>query len=147
MSSWPDWSDDLIIEQECLVSAGVRPLALIGDLPLDEGQMGTCFSRLRYIPSAKGDAIPFVIPHKAMNVAYAGYASETWILDMLKWLYATEVPEWAYHCIMGLLLGYSPDRIGRFIQQSLAASPFPIGLWPKIQDCGSSDTDQTSPQL
>ena len=77
-----DVSDDLIQEQAYLVSRGVRPLAIVGPIPLAE----TCpleveFIRLnQMVGSLATPSIPFVLPRRDMDCAMVGFASHQWAL-------------------------------------------------------------------
>lgn len=50
--------------------------------------------------------IPFVLPRKDHTWAQMGLAAASWVIDLLEWTYSNAA-ERQYHCIMGLLLGYS----------------------------------------
>ena len=102
-------SEDTIREQAWLIARGVRPLALLGDIELDETDMRECFVKLGGI--AGTSAIPFVVPIPTMKHAVVGYAAAEWVIDLLKWSYGQPVRR--YHQIIGLLLGYSADEIAQ----------------------------------
>ena len=145
--TWRSWSDDLINEQERLISRGVRPLAWLGDMPLDESEMESCFYRLRYRPSP-GPAIPFVLPIRDDGVAVVGFAAEPWVIDVLKWCYEGGVPKRMFHCVLGMLLGYSTKEIGLHDLQQHVGYPSVIPQEPTQQGCGYTsgpDIDQICP--
>lgn len=91
------------------MSRGTRPMAWLGDIPLNEQEMERQYKRLSL--SSSGKAIPFVLADRNANVAIAGFAAEQWILDVVSMCYDRETPNWLFHCVMGLLLGYSPEEI------------------------------------
>ena len=66
--------DDLIREQAYLISRGVRPLALLGSVQLNE--MQSQFVKLNQL--ASGYAIPFVLPRNDMECAMVGFAAAQW---------------------------------------------------------------------
>lgn len=147
MSKWRDWSDDLIDEQESLISRGVRPLAWLGDVPADEAD--SCFSRLRNRPYSSGSAIPFVLPVGDGSVTVAGFAAEPWVVDTLGWLFSGGIPDRMFHLVLGLLLGYSPGEIGKHDLCQFAGSPGAIPRTPIPLEHGDTpglDTSRTRPQ-
>ena len=114
--------DDTIQEQAYLVSRGVRPLALLGSTKLDEADMVSQYVRLNQL--ATGSAIPFVLPRKDMDCAMAGFASAQWVIDLLEWSY-NQAPLRQHHCIIGLLLGYSPSAIAEHDAREFGGNPKP----------------------
>ena len=107
-----DASDDLIQEQALLVSRGVRPMAIFGfTSSLDETELEKVFIRMNSISEPDG-GIPFVLPQRSPECTKVGFAAERWVIDLLEWSYANARPRF-HHCIMGLLLGYSPESIAK----------------------------------
>jgi hypothetical protein len=101
-------SDDLLREQSYLVAKGVRPLALVV-----EGRSSLA-SGLAHLERFSLDGnLAFVIENEAGD-ADAGYARAGWVVHLLYWLRNTEIPQERRAQILGLLLGYSADEIGRF---------------------------------
>ena len=113
-------SNDLIQEQAYLVSRGVRPLALLSAIPLDESKMRDEFVRLNQL-AGQYAVIPFVLPRKDMKCAEAGFAAAPWVIELLAWSY--EQPLRQRHQIVGLLLGYSPESIGAHDAREFAGNP------------------------
>lgn len=106
-------SDDLLLEQSYQVARGVRALAIVGHWRAETDEMHHAHTRLHSL----GDpaAIPFVFA--AEGVATYGYAREAWAIDLLQWASSPEVPPARRAEITGLLLGYSPEDVGRFRQR------------------------------
>ena len=85
-------SDDLIQEQAHLISRGVRPLALLGSVGTNPREMKNAFIRLGQFGAYcldRDNAVPFVLPRKDMDCALVGFASHAWVVDLLRWTYAT----------------------------------------------------------
>ena len=114
-----DMSDDLIQEQAYLVSRGVRCLALLGAIDLDENEITDQFIRLNQVSA--DSAIPFVLPRRDMDCAMIGFAAAPWVIDLLEWSY--EQPLQHHHRIIGLLLGYSPSAIAEHDNREFAGNP------------------------
>jgi len=105
-----DWSDDYVAEHGYLVGRGVRPMAIVGNIQVDQQGMLEAASRLETIGAQTG-ALPFVIP-RADGFADCGYAASRWVVDLYEWLVASDaVPTEHWHRIRGLLLGYGSDAI------------------------------------
>ena len=68
-------------------------------------------------------AIPFVVPWKEMECALAGFAAETWVIDLLEWICSLGVDSRCHHQVMGLLLGYSAKSIAEHIDIVFAGDP------------------------
>jgi len=90
-------------------------MALVGTCPSDTDsklKMLAKLERCREWPS-----IPFVID-KGEGSADYGYASHQWVIDLYRIFAGANSPasERERGCIVGLLLGYSPDAINRGIE-------------------------------
>ncbi len=105
-------SDDLVQEQAYLVSRGVRALALLGEQQTEDPE-----SLHQYLIQKGGwsSAIPFVLPSKQAGWVRLGYAAEQWVIDLLRWIDEVDAPERWAEGILGLLLGYSPSEVERFL--------------------------------
>jgi len=104
---------EVLKEQAYLISRGVRPMALIGNCASDPETM---LSTLKAIEEcSESGAIPFVI-NKGHGSADYGYAASQWVIDVFSLFSRAEspVPERERGCILGLLLGYSSEAIGRY---------------------------------
>ena len=104
-------SDDLLREQSYLVARGVRPMADCGDCPAEPERLARIITRLER--QAEAGAIPFVVEHDDGSASF-GYARAGWAIDLYRWVLKTEVPQERRGQILGLLLGYSADEIGRY---------------------------------
>ena len=101
----------MILEHALLTSRGVRLMALVAYIDLDERGMEAAFAKLSQVADSE-KVIPFVIPHPAQECAMAGFAAEEWVIDLLEWLvHSVDIESRRHHWIMGLLLGYSPSAI------------------------------------
>jgi hypothetical protein len=107
----PSPSDDLLREQSYLVARGVRPMADLGACPADPALLDRIVTRLEN--KADSAAIPFVVEHDDGSASF-GYARAGWTIDLYRWVLNTEIPQERRSQIIGLLLGYSADEIGRF---------------------------------
>ena len=105
--------DEVLIEQEYLISRRVRSLALIGQCDNQEDSMLKIVTKLESISS--GDAIPFVVDRED-GIADYGYATHRWVIDVYKLTIekCSPIPEKDKGCIIGLLLGYDSESIARF---------------------------------
>jgi hypothetical protein len=74
-------SDDLILEHTLLVSRGVRPMALVAYVGVGENDAREAHIKLTRVVGSDR-AIPFVVPWKEMECALAGFAAETWVIDL-----------------------------------------------------------------
>ena len=110
----------LIDEQAYLISRGVRPLALLESVPLEEAET-TCIL-LNQKTARWGQAIPFVLPREDMGCAMTGFASAQWVIDLLAWSY-DNAPLRQRHQILGLLLGYSPEMVAEHDAREFAGHP------------------------
>ena len=105
---------DLVMEHAYLVSLEVRPIALVAFLFLDEkDRMSGALSELQRYATDWDNLISFVIPWESHERAIAGYATEHWPIDLLKWSFAN-APERYCDYVLGLLLGYSPRAIAKY---------------------------------
>jgi hypothetical protein len=109
VSEWP--SDDLLSEQSYLVGRGVRPLAHVQDLSAEPEQVRRAARRLDRF--ADPGAIAFVVEHNDGSVSL-GYAKAGWAVDLYRWTMNAQIPQGSRSQIIGLLLGYSADEIGRY---------------------------------
>ncbi len=125
-------NNELIDEQAYLVSRGVRPLALLDAIGLDEAEMYKQFVQLGQI--TQWDAIPFVLPRKDMNCAMTGFAAAQWVIDLLAWSYAN-APLQHHHQIIGLLLGYSVNAIAKHDARQFAGKPAITSKSTQRTDC------------
>ncbi len=110
-------SKDLLEEQNYLIERGVRSLALIGQCKSDEEIMLKTITQLESVCS--GRAIPFIID-RGDGIAEYGYASHPWVISLYKLALAAnpEISKKQRGYIIGLLLGYSPEVISHFGEQS-----------------------------
>ena len=106
-----DEPPELIREQSYLVSRGVRCLALVGSCPSDEISVITAMSEMRRY--GESPALPFVIDNSNGYASY-GYASASWVIDLLKWTTESNIPIEQNARITGLLLGYNSEAIRVF---------------------------------
>lgn len=112
---------DYLEEAAYLVSRGVRPLALAGHCRRDPDVMLRVRTRLA-IAAQRFDVLVFVQPEPRLpDSAAFGFAAHRWVIDLLGWLDAPEVPRARAHEILGLLLGYSAPAIARHQERE--------GLW------------------
>ena len=113
-----DYSDELIREHYYLVSLGVRPMALIGEIeahPIKIQNLHIKLSCLAWKEGVGGGApgvrpIAFIIKEKDSNLARYGYAASGWIPETFKWILDNAPPK-HLHRLLGLLLGYSDESI------------------------------------
>ena len=105
-------SDDLIWEQAYLVSRGVRPLALVGSIPVSNASSRMA-TQIRMGMVSDGLAIPFVFMPYDDDFATCGFAAENWVIDLLKWSWAN-MPRREHELMLGLMLGYAPNEIRKF---------------------------------
>lgn len=111
-------SDEVFREHYYLVSLGVRPMALIGEIeahPIKMQNLYIKLSCLAWEEDVGGCApgvrpIAFVIQDKEGVWARYGYAASGWIPETFKWLLDSAEPKHR-HRIVGLLLGYSVESI------------------------------------
>lgn len=107
-------SHDLVHEQAYLVSRGVRPLALIGTIPVSSEwcvtRTKTQLMEVRTCGAAEREPIPVVMIRGDLSCADVGFAARSWVVDLLKWLDG-HAPTKQTNRVLGLLLGYSPDAI------------------------------------
>ena len=134
-----EWSEDMVQEQAYLISRQVRPLAIVGFMSSDEKEMDHAFYYLKKT-AGPDNVIPFVLPQNDTdNVATAGYASEQWVIDLLKWLYR-DAPPRQFHQILGLLLGYSPKCIAEHDLGEFAGCPKKLSTpTPRSDDMSCKD--------
>jgi hypothetical protein len=111
--------DDTIREHAWLIARGVRTMALVGTVELDQKPMENAFIKLGQI--AGGSAIPFVIPRRDLGHAEVGYAAAPWIIDLFEWL-GTQ-PARIYSQVLGLLLGNSAAEIADHDAYIFAGNP------------------------
>ena len=104
-----------------LISRGVRPAALLGSVPLAEADNTFIYLR-QYYHTFWPAALPFVIPRTDFPCAMAGFAAAPWVIGLLTWSYA-HAPMRSHHCILGLILGYSPAAIQAHDDQEYVGSP------------------------
>ena len=115
-------SDDLVLEHALLVSRGVRPMALVAYVGVSENEAREAHIILtRAVGSDR--AIPFVVPWQEMECALAGFAAETWVIDLLEWICLLGVDSRRHHQVMGLLLGYSAKSIAEHNDIVFAGDP------------------------
>ena len=111
-------SDDVIRENYYLVSRGVRPMALLGQVEASVPEIHDLYTKLSCLPwqeDVGGGArlvtpIAFVIPRADDRFADAGFAARAWIIETFKWV-SENAPQKHLHRLMGLLLGYSVDAV------------------------------------
>ena len=116
----PEPSRDILIEQAYLISRGVRPMALVGEVVLVSNNARQAHDELLNAAGGLFDnVIPFVIPN-GDGTALVGYAAETWIVDLLRWM-AANAPGQLQDCVLGLLLGYSPRAIAEYSAKTSTA--------------------------
>ena len=101
-----------------LVAQGVRALALVAVIPNDPSFMVDAYNVLATIgngvyPGACRPAMPFVLPLLGEDVADAGYASHSWVIDTYEWIVGN-VPKPHLARLLGLLLGYSSDAVAAY---------------------------------
>jgi hypothetical protein len=131
----------LLREQAMLVERGVRPMCLeglSGDSPVD------CLREL-WAAVPETTTIPF-----SLTRHLSGYASHSWVIDLLNWTHET-APQRRRNQIYGLLLGYSPESIADFEkrgnvddfrgQEVIVMEPYDKGR-KCPQDCGGASTDK-----
>lgn len=107
-------SDDVIREHYYIVSMGVRPMALIGEIESHPIKIQNFYNKLSCLAWEEGVGssapgvrpIAFVIKEKEGVWARYGYAASGWIPETFKWLLDNATPD-HLHRIVGLLLGYS----------------------------------------
>jgi hypothetical protein len=106
-------SDELLREGAYLVARGVRPMALMHDGTMDDLAMLRAMTRLGM--HGEAPAIPFVLDHHDGTGSY-GYAAASWIIDLYQWV-RLQAPDAARRAqVMGLLLGYSPEAVSRYVE-------------------------------
>lgn len=110
-------SCDTIEEHLYLVSRGVRALAIVGTCESDPLEMLKTATTIEGI--ANGQAVPFVVDREDGFADY-GFASSGWAVDLFRWTVVKSGPvsERQRGRILGLLLGYAPEAIARFEDQS-----------------------------
>jgi hypothetical protein len=108
-------SDDAIKECAYLVERGVRAMALIGGFRADKASMDVALDHISNPKLSGQDTIPFVVD-KGDGIAMCGYASERWVVDLYRWTAANAPPDIAA-MVTGLLLGYSPEAVRRYLDR------------------------------
>lgn len=111
-------SDDLIREHYNLISLGVRPMTLIGEIEAHPVKIQNLYNKLSCLAWEEGVGggapgvrpIAFVIQEKEGVWARYGYASSGWIPETFKWILDNDDSEHR-HRLIGLLLGYSIESI------------------------------------
>ena len=106
---------DTVKSEAYLVSRGVRPLALVGEVEADPMAMLKAFNKVSYATNGMRDCsgnpvIPVVAERKGEQTAYVGYAARGWVVETFKWV-IDNVPQPHLNRLLGLLLGYSVDAI------------------------------------
>lgn len=96
------------------VSRGTKPVAEIGNRKLEDieqlkADLRACLELARE-PNVKG----FVLQQEANRWSF-GFYSESWVEEAILFIDRVELPEYHRHWISGLLFGYSPDAIQRFL--------------------------------
>jgi hypothetical protein len=95
------------------------------DLPALASELAECIAD--YAPHVKA----FIRETEPGYVNY-GFFVHSWVLDALDYCVRTDIPEPHLHWIQGLLFGYRPDAIERFLTSSESDATSPV--------CGISDT-------
>ena len=95
-------SDDLVLEHALLVSRGVRPMALVAYVGVGDNEAREAHAILTQAVGSDR-AIPFVVPWQEMECALAGFAAETWVIDLLEWICSLGVGSRRHHQVMGEL--------------------------------------------
>ena len=116
---------EVVFEQSWLVARGVRALALLGTVNSEPGAMRSAHIYL----AQHGDnrAIPFVMKRDDTDYADVGFAAAQWVIDLLDWSYRC-APARQGHCIVGMLLGYSPPEIASHDLQQFAGLPTDVSM-------------------
>lgn len=105
--------DVALREHVYLVDRGVRAIALAGVCTADPLTMLLVATRLEACTS--GRAFAFVLDRGDGHADY-GFAATSWALDLWQWALLT-APEPHLSQIRGLLLGYSVEAIGAFMER------------------------------
>ena len=130
-------SIDYVSEQAYLVSLGVRPMALVSHIDVDEEKMTDALHQLRFRACGYSNVISFVIPsmnNRPRAVAHVGYTTKRWAVDLLKWA-VDNAPERYADYVIGLLLGYSPGAIEEYEMRMFANDL----TTPPTSSCRSDD--------
>lgn len=104
-------SDQTLSEAAYLVERGVRAVAEVGSCNRDPDSMGEAWERLAQ--RAPSTIVPFVVD--VGDYALCGYATHGWAVDLYEWATTVAAPQG--HQVRGLLLGYSPEAIARFMER------------------------------
>jgi hypothetical protein len=139
----PHFDRSALREHAYLVERGVRPLAIIGSVQAIPALMEAAYSEV--LKAAVGTyAVPFTM-NMGDGTAEYGYAAAPWVLDLYKWTCdSADMPQANKHRIIGLLLGYSVDAIGRFDDRfsgkrcAIAPSVTPTGPSESSADMGET---------
>ena len=130
------FSDDAMKEQAWLISRGVRPLAILEWIEREPAEMENAFVRLNQHAGVDHGIVPFVVPTNETSAA-VGYARASWVVDVLTWV-CRNAPPRQFHCIMGLLLGYSADEIADHDARECVGNPTNQSTSMSPLDCSKS---------
>lgn len=106
------WPEDTIIEHALLIARGVRPMALLGAISTDPGEMHCVAHRLDHYAVKAGDSVIAFVVEDGREFAQCGFAGAPWVIDMLRFAFSKPAREHR-HAMLGLLLGYSAQAIER----------------------------------